>query len=357
MKCSNCQAEIKDDAAFCPFCGARQQAAEPPKEEQPKKEQQFCPACGSPMKSGARFCPSCGHGMQGVAHTPSGTEQPLPEGGAQAQQPKGKGHIVALVFLAIALLLCIGIGLAIRHALVGTPSPFADRGIPPAASDFVPDDVPIEVPKEKEKVSADLVADGVCDLIGKVSTSADGSPFLKWDIPISILMDDEKGERVLLEAVSSAYLANNGVEEGIWAQIPEEEYVVVRSTLSLKGSKLYLMAEEVLDRDGNALTLEPDEAETYILPDSDKRLLTDADVADLSLQEINYAKNEIFARHGRRFLSSELQTYFDGKTWYHGTVSASDFSESSLSEIERKNADFLAKVEFGIAPNGYKLDA
>lgn len=39
----------------------------------------------------------------------------------------------------------------------------------------------------------------------------------------------------------------------------------------------------------------------YVLPQSSSRLLTDADVAGLSLQQINYAKNEIYARHGRLF--------------------------------------------------------
>ncbi|MGN1023298.1 MAG: YARHG domain-containing protein, partial [Lachnospiraceae bacterium] len=47
----------------------------------------------------------------------------------------------------------------------------------------------------------------------------------------------------------------------------------------------------------------------YIIPDSDSRLLTEDDVKDLTLQEINYAKNEIYARHGRKFKSKELQNY------------------------------------------------
>lgn len=48
----------------------------------------------------------------------------------------------------------------------------------------------------------------------------------------------------------------------------------------------------------------------YILPDSDSRYLTDSDVRGLSANELMLARNEIYARHGRKFKDSELQNYF-----------------------------------------------
>lgn len=83
----------------------------------------------------------------------------------------------------------------------------------------------------------------------------------------------------------------------------------------------------------------------YIIPDSGWRVLTDADVAGLTVQEVNYAKNEIYARHGRRFVSEDLQAYFDSKSWYIGTVAPEDFTEGMLSDVEKQNATFLAGVE------------
>ena len=44
-------------------------------------------------------------------------------------------------------------------------------------------------------------------------------------------------------------------------------------------------------------------ASDYIIADSNSRYLTYEDVGSLSLQQVNYAKNEIFARHGRKFVS------------------------------------------------------
>ncbi len=94
----------------------------------------------------------------------------------------------------------------------------------------------------------------------------------------------------------------------------------------------------------------------YILPQSTSRLLSSDDISELSLREINYAKNEIYARHGRMFHSSELQNYFNSKSWYHGTIDPDSFGESLLSDIEKRNAEFLATTEFSMNPNGYQLD-
>lgn len=95
----------------------------------------------------------------------------------------------------------------------------------------------------------------------------------------------------------------------------------------------------------------------YILQDSGMRLLIRSDVEGLSLQEINYAKNEIYARHGRKFKSPELQNYFNSKSWYSGTIEAEAFNDNLLSDVEKKNAEFLRNIEFSINPNGYPLDA
>ena len=51
MKCSKCNAEIADNAKFCPKCGAKVEKIEPEK---------VCPNCGALFKEGAKFCVKCG---------------------------------------------------------------------------------------------------------------------------------------------------------------------------------------------------------------------------------------------------------------------------------------------------------
>ena len=54
-----------------------------------------------------------------------------------------------------------------------------------------------------------------------------------------------------------------------------------------------------------------------ILPESSTRYLSDADLVVLSIQELSYARNEIFAKYGRRFKSRELTEYFQTRPWYN----------------------------------------
>ena len=79
----------------------------------------------------------------------------------------------------------------------------------------------------------------------------------------------------------------------------------------------------------------------YILPESNQRILTDADIEGLTAEELGYATNEIYARHGRRFTTEKYQKHFESKSWYTGTVDADKFNAKVLSEIEQTNANWL----------------
>lgn len=66
MKCSECNAEIADNAKFCPKCGAKVERIELIKK---------CPNCGEPLKDGAKFCAKCGFKVEKENKCPQcGTE-------------------------------------------------------------------------------------------------------------------------------------------------------------------------------------------------------------------------------------------------------------------------------------------
>lgn len=95
-------------------------------------------------------------------------------------------------------------------------------------------------------------------------------------------------------------------------------------------------------------------SQEYIFSDSDSRLLTDADIVGMSAKELNYARNEIYARHGRIFDAAELVDHFNSRSWYEGTLSAEDFDESILSDTEKQNIAFLEDAENALEPGGYQ---
>lgn len=83
----------------------------------------------------------------------------------------------------------------------------------------------------------------------------------------------------------------------------------------------------------------------YIFFDSDTRYLSSYELIGLSKDECKLARNEIYARRGRKFKDKELQEYFNSKSWYHGTISPDDFDEKVFNEYEIANKDLIVEYE------------
>ncbi|RJV23982.1 YARHG domain-containing protein [Coprococcus sp. AF18-48] len=151
-----------------------------------------------------------------------------------------------------------------------------------------------------------------------------------------------------LEEESSRLIAEGTPKDAV--QILEDAKELVRDQEKLE--KLIATAEKAETDKKNAVAKKDSE---YIIPDSNSRYLTESDISGLSLQQLNYAKNEIYARRGRKFDSVELQEYFGSKSWYRGTIEPSQFANDMLNDYEIKNADLLSAREFAIDSGGYKL--
>lgn len=85
----------------------------------------------------------------------------------------------------------------------------------------------------------------------------------------------------------------------------------------------------------------------YIFPYSDSKLLTEEDIAGMSISDLQMAINEIYAREGREFGGSNGK-YFKSKGWYNPIYSKEEFAsreEELLNDIEKKNIEFLVKAQ------------
>lgn len=85
----------------------------------------------------------------------------------------------------------------------------------------------------------------------------------------------------------------------------------------------------------------------YVLPDSDKRLLSWDEVAKWDYESLGYAFNEIFARHGYNFISGgEYENYFSCMPWY--TPNADSNNQRAcypkLKTVEWDNYDLIKEV-------------
>lgn len=116
-----------------------------------------------------------------------------------------------------------------------------------------------------------------------------------------------------------------------------------------------VVREEIPQVQEPEATEAPTEVPTYpykgefVLPDSDSRYLQEDEIYDLSLEDIRIARNEIYARHGRKFNDENLQAYFNSCSWYQGTIDPEDFTDDYAARVfndyEMKNKDLILYVE------------
>lgn len=86
----------------------------------------------------------------------------------------------------------------------------------------------------------------------------------------------------------------------------------------------------------------------YIFPESNSAYLTRDQLEGLSKDQLAYARNEIYARHGRRFQDQMFQDYFNAKSWYVPQYDPDQFDamqDTIFNEYEKANAKLILEVE------------
>ena len=77
-------------------------------------------------------------------------------------------------------------------------------------------------------------------------------------------------------------------------------------------------------------------------PQASQRLLKTADVENLEKGELEFMRNEIFARHGYCFAKKELRQQFENEDWYvPNTVDIKGY----LTDLEKKNIALIKRYE------------
>lgn len=84
----------------------------------------------------------------------------------------------------------------------------------------------------------------------------------------------------------------------------------------------------------------PASSEGFFFPNSHKVRLSSAQLEGLSKRELRIARNEIFARRGRRFKSADLQKHFRQFGWYRPRT-----WNPRLNQIEKANVRLIKNTE------------
>lgn len=83
----------------------------------------------------------------------------------------------------------------------------------------------------------------------------------------------------------------------------------------------------------------------WLLPDSDTYYISESDVSWMDDEELMLARNEFYARRGRKFVTRSIQEYFNRQGWYRGYIDPEDFSTDLFNRYEQANVDFIVAYE------------
>lgn len=86
-----------------------------------------------------------------------------------------------------------------------------------------------------------------------------------------------------------------------------------------------------------------------IYPQASQRILNSSDISGLDADDLKIMRNEIFARHGYIFETSDMKAYFERQTWYQGRFQN---IESKLTPIEKNNIQLIKNQENLLNPSG-----
>lgn len=188
--------------------------------------------------------------------------------------------------------------------------------------------------KPKEKMPRMLIA-AICVFV-VVAVAVGIKLYLNYsDNTKSVEESEAKAEENKPEEAAEQKVSNDNASENSSQTVNESQSVSPEQDANSADQTEVLETEPEPETDNS----------DYILQDSGTRLLNEQDLAGLSKAELRKARNEIFARHGRKFKDSELQAYFDSQPWYNGRIAPEDFKEDSVSEIEKRNAEFIQSFE------------
>ncbi len=289
MKCQSCGSENTEGKKFCSQCGTSLR---------PPQLKQLCTNCGKEIVSGKKFCGSCGTKVsEGPVNQTTSEEKKKsgkPEPPIAVHHEEKKGHMGLFILLVVLAVVLAGGGFCIYRFII---APSDGTWISSHIADL----------KDKKEETEEEESD--------------------------VSEDNKETESNLTESSAKEAESNRGgVLQENSSQQDTETYLSAETQYGIQGAQ-----------DGAAQGLVG--TADYILPDSASRYLTIEDLMPLTKEQLRIARNEVYAKHGRIFVTEDLNTYFLSKPWYTGTVASEDFSEEMLNTYEKYNVIFIQEQE------------
>ena len=354
--CLKCGKENRPDACFCRYCGealpqSQSTGPDAAADGSPVQREatEHCPRCGCSIQPSEAFCKGCGakarQNSPQPETAPSTVSAPpplpgsLPQNAATGRAKKRSGIlllVVAIVGIVLAVVAVAGVFVYRHLAHRGGDTSVAATSTPPQIT-AAPTPTPMEAaptPTAPPALDDEYLfpqSDRAYLTDSDVHGLAQRELALAW-----YEIYARHGCRFAESDIQRYFDGKSWYTGTIPPQVFQDAVFngFERENLRLLNPHTPTPTLPPLPVDGD-----------YMFAESSHRYLSNADLAGLTKDQLRIARNEIYARHGRRFAAADLQQYFDAKSWYRGTISPEAFQESVLNEFEKYNTQLILQYE------------
>lgn len=277
----------------------------------------ICPVCNAENSDDARFCESCGHIFNNSTNSFDYDDKYNQNYVEYKQKKNNTGLIVAITVVSaiavIAVCLCIYF-LAFNN-------------------------------KNENSVLSDTSTSETSTTTEVTTTTFSETTTQRETTTVSRIVPNITG---MYKDSAIDMLRNNGIKYRLdyeYSSTYEKDYVFSQSPSSGAFMSDNQVVTVYISR--GELPVSTD----YILPYSDIEYISESELVGMDKRTSELALNEIYARHGRKFNDSSIQSYFNEKSWYDGFIEPEDFSDSVFNKYETKN---IATIDSYMKKKGYR---
>lgn len=153
--------------------------------------------------------------------------------------------------------------------------------------------------------------------------------------------DELKKKELELKERELALKEKNNKEEKE-QEIKDKEETLSQREQELSAKEEYLKSEDEKQKYNRTRDRTNYSGYPGAYPEASTRYLTNADLRNKSKWQLKIMRNEIYARHGYIFQTTEMRNYFNNQGWYNPVYY--DVSHM-LTSIEKSNIAYIKKFE------------
>ena len=320
-----------------------------------------CPKCGSECNDGAKFCRKCGSPLLAAGNVPSAGSRsaasntpapgnyvpgrpPMPPQAFTAPKPKEKSRIWLIVVIIVIAVALIGVG---AYFLIDWLT--GDNGSNPGGSTSV---TTATVPAIAKESTPPITGETTQPTEAQTQAPTEAAVKVPNVVGMKSANAYDRISNAGLKYKAEFDYSDSTPEDYIISQSPSEDSEAKPGdTVTLKisrGSKPQTSSSSPSSKPNSSPSSSspsssiPDDETTdrYGLRAS-YRYLTQSDISWMSLEEVQFAINEIYAKNGFRFTKGESKAYFESMSWYNPDTTDMKVVVSRMNDYEYANIKLM----------------